>query len=350
MTAFFQLLSIVFLLGLSAIFSGLTVGLLSLNIFELKRKSQLKDPEAMLVYPLKARGSELLVTLTLCNVLINALVAIIIDQVTPGSTYLTGFIAAVITTVLITIFAEILPVAYFRRHGLHIGAKFAPYITIVMNIMRPISKPLGNLIDNTIGLESQNTYSAAELMLFLEEYQASEDSEVEADEMLIVKNALRFGDKFVRDVMTPITVVKAIEANEKFTLGNLKDLQDSGFSRFPVYEGDMNNIVGLLYLRDLISNNSQSLTAGSAAEKNVNYVNEKQFLDHVLNGFLKTKKHMFIVVNEFEETVGIITIEDIIEEIIGREIVDEFDKFDDLRQVARLKAQKRKRQRIGGRI
>jgi metal transporter CNNM len=350
MGTFVTLILILVLLALSATFSGLTIGILSLNVFELKRKSELNDAAARLVYPIRARGNELLVTLIIGNVLVNTGIAILMSKVIPGGSVVAGFVTVIIVTALITMFGEILPQAFFRRHGLAIAARFAPYITIFMEILRPISRPLGMLIDKTVGLETPDVYSTDELMMILDEHEASDHSDIEADEMMIVKNALSFGDKLVRDVMTPKSVVKAISADQTFTMGVLKDLTDSGHSRFPVYEGDLSNVVGILYLRDLISNHSENLTAGKAADRNVNFVNEKQLLDHVLNGFIKTKKHLFIVINEFAETVGLITIEDILEEIIGREIVDEFDKFDDLREVARLRAQKRKRKNVVGKI
>jgi metal transporter CNNM len=350
MDTFLNLVTITILLALSATFSGLTIGLLSLNIFELKRKSELNDASAKLVYPIRARGNELLVTLIIGNVLVNTGIAILMDGLIPGGTAASGLITVIFATALITMFGEILPQAFFKKHGLSIGARFAPYISFVMNFMRPVSRPLGRLIDKTVGLETPDIYSTDELMMILEEHEASKDSVIEADEMMIVKNALSFGDKLVGDVMTPKSVVKAISADQVFTLGVLKDLQESGHSRFPVYEGDISNVTGILYLRDLISKHGESLTAGQAADRNVNFVNEKQMLDHVLNGFLKTKKHLFIVINEFAETVGLITIEDILEEIIGREIVDEFDKFDDLREVARLRAQKKVRKKITGKI
>ncbi len=350
MDTIFTLLLAILLLGFSAMFSGLTLGLLSLNIFELRRKCELGNAAAKLVYPIRARGNELLVTLIVGNVLVNVALTVVIDNLIPGDTFWAGLVTVVVATALITFFGEILPQAFLKKHGLSVGAKFAPYINFVMEIMRPISGPLGRILDKAIGGETPDIFSADELVMILEEHERSEDSEIEADEMVIVRNALRFGDKLVKDVMTPRSVIKALPSDQTFTTGVLKDLTESGHSRFPVYDDNVNNVTGILYLRDLISKHSESLTAGRAADKNVNFVNEKQLLDHVLNGFLKTKKHLFVVVNEFGETVGLITIEDILEEIIGREIVDEFDKFDDLREVARLKAKKRPKRNIIGNI
>ncbi len=350
MDTFALILLLIFLLALSATFSGLTLGLLSLNIFELKRKAELNDAAAKLVFPIRARGNELLITLVIYNVFVNAGIALVLDDLIPGSSFTASLVVLLIITVLITFFGEIIPQAFFKKHGLSVGARFAPYITMVLEIMSPISKPLARFVDKAVGIDTPDIYSSEEIMMILEEHQTSGELDIETDELAIVKNALTFGDKLVRDVMTPESVIKAISADTVFTLGVLKELQETGHSRFPVYEGDKGNIIGILYLRNLIANNNQNLTAGKAADRNVNFVNEKQLLDHVLNAFIKTKTHLFVVINEFEETVGLITIEDILEEIIGREIVDEFDQFDDLREVARLKAQKRKRRIITGEI
>ena len=350
MGTIFTLLIALILLGFSAMFSGLTLGLLSLNIFELRRKCELGNTEAKLVYPIRARGNELLVTLIVGNVLVNAALTVTLEALFPGSSPWSAILTVLTATVLITFFGEILPQAFFKKHGLSIGARFSPYINFVMEVMRPVSRPLGKLLDKTVGVETPEVFSQDELVMILEEHERSEDSEIEADEMEIVRNALKFGDKLVRDVMTPASVVKAISHDEKFTMGVLQDLTKSGHSRFPVYDGDLDNVVGILFLRDLIANHNENLTAGKAADRDVTFVNEKQLLDHVLNGFLKTKKHLFIAVNEYGETVGLITIEDILEEIIGKEIVDEFDQYDDLREVARLKAKKRPRRKMVGKI
>ena len=113
----------------------------------------------------------------------------------------------------------------------------------------------------------------------------------------------------------------------------MSDLHSSGFSRFPVYEGKQNNIVGVLYLRDLV----RAKTGGTVQKlmsKQVCYVHEDQSLTEALQAILKTHQQLFVVVNTFEEYIGIVTIEDIMEEIVGKQIVDEFDQYDDMRAVA----------------
>ena len=137
--------------------------------------------------------------------------------------------------------------------------------------------------------------------------------------------------------MTPRSVVETIKKSEILGPLVLDDLHKTGHSRFPVIEGDIDHVVGVLYLRDLLTldtNRKHTALAESAMSKNVFYIHQEQSLGHALAAFLKTHHHLFIVVNEFRETVGILTLEDTIETLLGKKIVDEFDAHDDLRTVA----------------
>lgn len=148
--------------------------------------------------------------------------------------------------------------------------------------------------------------------------------------------SLAFDAKTVGEIMTPRSVIKAVEASE--TLGPLllDELYKTGFSRFPVYSRDIDHVVGMLYLHDLldIKPGNNTKTAEKAMHAKVFYVQEHESLSHALHGFLKTRHHLFVVVNEYRETVGLLSLEDVIETLIGATIVDEFDAFDDLRTVA----------------
>lgn len=338
------------LIGSSALFSGLTLGILSLSVFELKRKADLGDAEADIVYPIRALGNELLVSLIIGNVLVNAALTVVIDALSPGDTLFAAVLTVALATIIITTFGEILPMAFLKKNGLRFSAKIAPYLTFYLNVLHPFSSRIGSLLDKYIGGEMPTIYSTDELVKILEEHEVSNDSDIEADEIAMVRNAISFGDKLVKDVMTPESMITSIKADETLSPKVLKDLYDSGHSRFPVYEEKIDNVVGMLYMRDLIDARKHSKTARSAMDKQVFYVNDNQALDHVLNAFITTNHHLFIVINEFSNVVGVIAIEDIIEEIMGREIVDEFDRYDDLREVALLRAQKRrKKSRVVGR-
>ncbi len=152
----------------------------------------------------------------------------------------------------------------------------------------------------------------------------------------LLRHGLAFGDKLVVDVMTPRSVIDSINADELLGPLVLNDLHKTGHSRFPVIDGDVDHIVGVLHIRDLLtlSPGKSSTTARKAMDSRVFYIREDQTLEHALSAFLKSHHHLFIVVNEYRETVGLLSLEDVIETLLGRKIIDEFDTHEDLRTVA----------------
>ena len=155
------------------------------------------------------------------------------------------------------------------------------------------------------------------------------------DEKKLIVHSLTFDEKLAREIMTPRGVIDSI--NQKELLGPLvlDDLHKTGHSRFPVVDGDIDHIVGMIHIQDLFTLDSKrSTTAGKAMEPRVFYIREDQTLKHALAAFLRTHHHLFVVVNEFRETVGLLSLEDVIEALIGHKIIDEFDAHDDLRIVA----------------
>lgn len=157
---------------------------------------------------------------------------------------------------------------------------------------------------------------------------------VSSDEFERLVANLSFDEKKVADVMTPRSMIEAVPLGE--TLGPLviDELYKTGHSRFPVFDGDLDHIVGMLYLHDLLDLRKGSQPTQKAMQTKVYFVREDRDLSHALHGFLKTKHHLFVVVNEYRETVGLISLEDVIEALLGVKITDEFDAFNDLRAVA----------------
>lgn len=159
------------------------------------------------------------------------------------------------------------------------------------------------------------------------------------DEKKLLVNGLHFSQKTVETIMTPRGVVETVAKAEVLGPLTLNDLHKTGHSRFPVIDGDIDHVIGVLHIRELLTlGNKHSETAADAMEKRVYYIHEEQTLDHALAAFLKTRHHLFVVVNGYRETAGIITLEDVIEALLGRKIVDEFDLHDDLRIVAAREA------------
>lgn len=157
-----------------------------------------------------------------------------------------------------------------------------------------------------------------------------------SDEKSLLTHGLQFSERTVTEVMTPRVRIKSIDAKEMLGPLVLDDLHKTGHSRFPVVDKDIDHIVGMLYVHDLLSLDvKQSMTAEKAMVSRVYYIRQDQTLQQALMAFLRTHHHLFVVVNEAQETVGILSLEDTIEALIGHKIVDEFDSHTDLRHVAR---------------
>lgn len=156
-----------------------------------------------------------------------------------------------------------------------------------------------------------------------------------ANEKKMLLHTLSFGDKTVQSVMTPRAVVDTV--NKKDLLGplTLDTLYKTGHSRLPVMDGDIDHIVGVLHIQDLLKVSVDNTpTAEQAMEQRVYYIREDHTLDRALAAFLRTHHHLFVVINAYRETVGVMTLEDVMEALLGHKIIDEFDAHDNLRAVA----------------
>jgi len=156
------------------------------------------------------------------------------------------------------------------------------------------------------------------------------------DEKKLIASGLKFEARLVKEVMTPRGVIDSISKKELLGPLVLSNLHQTGHSRFPVIDEDIDHVIGMLHIRNLLTLDvKRSVVAEKAMEARVFYIKEDQTLQHALAAFLRTHHHLFVVVNEFRETVGLLSLEDVIEALLGRKIVDEFDMHDDLRVVAK---------------
>lgn len=154
------------------------------------------------------------------------------------------------------------------------------------------------------------------------------------DERRLIVNSLRFKHRTVRSAMTPSHLIDCVKKTEFLGPLTLDELHKKGHSRLPVVDGDINYVVGILHLRNLLNLDvKKSMTAEKAMEPRVYYIREDQTLHHALAAFLRTRHLLFIVVNKSRETVGLLTLEDTMEALLGTEIIDEYDSHDDLGKV-----------------
>lgn len=310
-----------FLIAGSATFSGLTLGFFTLDPQTLKRKAAAGDKKAVAIYPVRIKGNQLLTTLLLGNVIVNTALSIYLGSVAGGLT------AGIIATVAIFLFGEIIPQAAFSRHAMTVGALAVPLVKFLMVILSPVTWPISTILNKVLGDELPTVYSHLELMEIISEHEQSEHSQIDADEKRIVQGALKFSHTTVREVMTEADAVTMYEAGQRLTTELLTNMNANGFSRYPIYQGDNTNIIGVLYVKDLIIEEADIpiIDTKEAFESSVLLVRAGEKLDVVLGKMLKSKQHLAIVRNKSGQFQGVISLEDIIEEIIQEEIEDEDD-------------------------
>lgn len=329
-----------FLLLLSGLFSGLNLGLMALECTELlvleKCGTDAEKKHARKIYPVRKKSNYLLCTLLLGNVLVNNTLTILLDDLT------SGMIAIILSTFGIVIFGEIIPQAICSRHGLAIGARTLWVTKLFMLITFPLSYPISRILDFVLGEEIRNVYNRKRLMEFIRVTQDYND--LQTDEVDIISGALELTKKTVADVMTKVNDVFMVPIDSVLDFETVSEIIKRGYSRIPVYDGDRNNVVALLNIKDLAfvdpDTNTHLKTLVEFYNHPVNYVFEDTTLDVMLNEFKKGRSHLAFVrrvisdedVDPFYELLGIVTLEDVIEEIIQSEIIDETDVLTDNRR------------------
>jgi CBS domain containing-hemolysin-like protein len=327
------LLLTVVLLSLIALWVSFAGALVLTSRYELKKRAQTGDKQAKIIYGLTAGGREILVAMLLGSILAMALLVLVLQSL------LWGLLAAILAAFLVVIFGIIFPFIYGQNLGMRISVRLAPLAEKILLVLRPIARPLAVRIDQAVGKKSI-LYSKEQLLTIIDDHSKLPYANITADEAKLVRNSLTFGQLKIADVMVPRNVVDMISVHDQVGPLVMDELHKSGHSRFPVYDPKKDNVmVGTLYLRNLVGEKRSGPVKKLMSPK-VYFVHEELNLEHALDAFIKTKHHLFIVVNNFEEFVGILTIEDVLEQVLGRQIVDEFDAYENLRAVAELRAQK----------
>ncbi|MFH1400336.1 MAG: CNNM domain-containing protein [Nanoarchaeota archaeon] len=314
---------VVALISLSALFSGLTLGLMTLNPFDLKRKMRLGNVNAAKVYPVRRQGNLLLVTLLLGNVAVNSALAVFLGSLT------SGLLASLLATGLIVLFGEILPQAVFSRYALRIGARMVWLVKIFIVIMYPVAKPIAKVLDISLGGELPRLYSKKEFSMIIQEQIDHGTSGFAQHEAEIIKGGLSYSEKKVKDIMTPFGKVFCLDATAMFTKDLLLAIHKEGYSRIPVYAGEKAAIIGVLFTKDLaIVDPDTGVSVRDVMRKRVFSIKDDDRLDRILKVFSDQRTHILMVRDAQRQVTGIITLEDVLEEIVG-DILDEYDSLED---------------------
>lgn len=317
---------IVGLILLSGIFSGLTLGLMSLSTAEVKRKADLGDKYAQKIYPVRKDGNLLLSTLLIGNVLVNSVLSIFLGDL------FSGIFAVTISTALIVIFGEILPQAFSSKYPLKVGANSVFLVKFFTFILYPACKPIAVGLDLLLGRELATPFSKDELSAIIKEHEENEHSNIDSDEKDIILGALEFSDKEVCEIMTPKKVVYMLEENQEITSELLKEIKEKGHTRIPIYKQFKDNVSNMLLVKDLI--HTDKTKVGEVDKRRVLKVSLDTKLDTLLNTLIASKTHIAIVTDHYDTMLGVVTMEDIVEEILKKEVVDETDQHEDMREQA----------------
>jgi CBS domain containing-hemolysin-like protein len=321
-----------------AIFTLLTISLHKIYthvpLKELKRRARRGDGFASILYRAASYGLSLSILLWFLIGLGAAgfFVAVV--------NWTAGWLAVLAALVLLWLGFAYLPNSRISKLNIFIARYITPLLAWLLNVLSPILSRAAVFLHKHSHISVHTgLYEKEDILELIKRQKKQADNRITAEELAIAANGLTFGDYLVREVMTPRRMVKSIAAKETLGPVLMDELHASGFSRFPVYEGKQGNIIGILFLHDLVAAKAGG-SASALMDRKLYYVNEDRPLNHVLQAFLKTKHHLFVVVDNFEEMVGVISIEDVLEKIIGTPIVEEFDTYDDLRTVAAINAKK----------
>ncbi|XP_055979259.1 metal transporter CNNM4 isoform X1 [Sorex fumeus] len=346
-----HVLLILVLLVLSGIFSGLNLGLMALDPMELRIVqncgTQKERRYARKIEPIRRKGNYLLCSLLLGNVLVNTSLTILLDNLI-GS----GLMAVASSTIGIVIFGEILPQSLCSRHGLAVGANTIILTKFFMLLTFPLSFPISKLLDFVLGQEIRTVYNREKLMEMLKVTEPYND--LVKEELNMIQGALELRTKTVEDIMTQLHDCFMIRNDAILDFNTMSEIMESGYTRIPVYEDEQSNIVDILYVKDLAFVDPDDCTPLKTITRfynhPVHFVFHDTKLDAMLEEFKKGKSHLAIVqkVNNegegdpFYEVLGLVTLEDVIEEIIKSEILDESDMYTDNRSRKRV-SEKNKR-------
>ena len=334
-------LVLVFLLLCSALISGSEIAFFSLSSTQLNEESE-KTKGNSLVVKLLERPKRLLATILITNNFINILIVLLfagLSELTFGdkdfsiswgiisiSSYIIKFILEVVLiTFLILLFGEVLPKVYASRNSLKFSEIMAKPIYFLSRILSVFSIPLIKLtgiVEKRLGSKNSN-FSVEKLSQALE---LTSDETTTKEEKKILQGIVTFGNTETVQIMKPRIDIFALSDEESYK-EVLDKILEKGYSRNPVYRDSIDNIIGVLYAKDLLAHLDKTKFKWQSLLRTPFFVPENKKLDDLLSEFQEKKNHLAIVVDEYGGTSGIVTLEDVIEEIVG-DINDEFEDED----------------------
>lgn len=314
-------IEVIVLVGISAICSGLNIALMSLDPADLKRKAKIGDAKAKQVVSLRSNSHLVLAAILLTNVAVISATSLVIEG------HFSGLVAGISSTLLIVIFGEIIPQALFARHALSVCARLAPVLKFMIFVTYPISKPLQLLLDKILGHQEIRLHSRNELGLIIGEHLDHGSSEIDEDEAEIMRGALSLSNKHVADITTDIKKTYWLTPNTLIDEARIDEIKERNWSRIPVFNKQLTTCYGVLLMKDLvdIDFDENPVPISEFELHPTKIVGSKTALDTLFRKFIGSRTHL-MPVEKNDKIIGIVTVEDLVEEIIGHEIENEPDQ------------------------
>ena len=314
------------LLLCSALISGSEVAFFSLNPNKLQDKNMIKGQE--IIKKLLNRPNHLLATILITNNFVNVAVIILSTYITAGFFNFSGLpilefiIQVVVVTFLLLLLGEVIPKVFANQNAL----AFASFMSTPVNILSKLFTPVSSILVATTSV-IEKRFQNKGYQISVDELSSALDlageNDTNEDEKRILRSIVEFGNIDVKEIMKSRLDVIAIEAQTSFEEVK-KIVVRSGYSRIPVYRENFDTILGVLYIKDTLPYIKKEKFDWKSLVRTPFFVPESKMIDDLLKEFQEKKIHLAIVVDEYGGTSGIVTLEDIIEEIVG-EINDEFD-------------------------
>ncbi|RTY86164.1 gliding motility-associated protein GldE [Flavobacterium sp. RSP15] len=319
---------IIILLFCSALISGAEVALFSLSQKEIDETIQENDAKGKIIAALLEKPKKLLATLLVANNFVNIAIVILFSYAGKSmfaaitQPVLKFILEVLVVTFLILLFGEVLPKVYASRNNTKFAKLIAYPIFFLDKLLTPISLPMRAAtiyLHNKLGKQKTN-FSVDQLSQALE---LTASDETSSEEQKILEGIVSFGNTDTRQVMSPRIDIFALEIEESFAAICPKIIE-KGYSRIPVYRDNIDQIEGVLFVKDLLPHINTNEFDWKTLVREPFFVPENKKLDNLLKDFQNKKSHLAIVVDEYGGTSGLVSLEDVIEEIVG-DISDEFD-------------------------
>jgi len=322
----FDIFLLVILLIFSGFISGSEVALFSLSKSEIESKSDLKSFK--IIINLLEKPNKLLATILVANNLINIGIVILFTKLGEvlfsaiGSPLIKFFLEIVVATFLILLFGEILPKIYASRNNISFSRIIAYPLRILDIIFSPISLPMrkfSNYIKNKLAIQNSNI-SIDQISHALD---LTRPEDTTKQEQKILKGIVNFGNIDTKEIMRPRIDIFALDSKLK-SEEVLKSITATNYSRIPVFDENLDKIIGVLHIKDLLPFLDKKEFQWKKLLRKPLFIPENKKLDDLMLEFQEKKVHLAIVVDEYGGTSGLVSLEDVIEEIVG-DISDEFD-------------------------